>query len=120
MADGAGAVHDGAVGDRGALADGHGAAGLGVDHHAVLDVGMGADDDGIHLAFFVDLIGADDGVRADEDVFVHDDLAAQDGGLVDVSGFVNLGQIAGGVASKHGMRSPCAEPSRTGLRLKRA
>src|SRR5450830_170356 len=99
MTDCAWAVHDGAVGDGGTLADGDGAAGLGVDHHAVLDIGMGADDDGLHIAFFIDLIGANDGVGADEDIFVHDDFAAQDGGLVDIGGFVYLGQVAGRVAS---------------------
>ncbi|UGA38689.1 hypothetical protein JOS77_02645 [Chromobacterium haemolyticum] len=105
FAHGAGAVNDGAVGDGGVRAYGDGGAALGVDDHAVLDIGVGADDDGFHLAVGVHFVGADHRVGADEDIVVDDDLAAEDGGLVDVGGFGDQRQVAGGVLAYHALLS---------------
>ena len=100
-ADAAGAMHDGAVGDRAVAADLDPAAGLAVDDHAVLDIGAFADDDGFELAAFVQLVGADHDVGADEDAFADDDLAADDGRGVDEGAFGDEGQVAGGVLADH-------------------
>jgi hypothetical protein len=67
---------------------------LGTDHHPVLDVRMRSDDDGLHAPFAVDLVGADHGIGPDEDVLVHDHLAADDGSRVDEGAGVDLGQVA--------------------------
>ena len=89
----AGAVHYAAMGDGAVLAYGDGGAGLGVDHHTVLNIGVGADDDGLHVAALVHLVGADHGIGADKHILLDDHLATDDGGLVDVGGFVDDGQV---------------------------
>src|SRR5512135_1213808 len=104
VAHGTGAVHDRAVGDGGAAADGDAAARLAMDDHAILDVGVGADDDGFHLAFFVHFVGADHGIGADEHVFLDDDPAAQNGSGVDEGGFMHDGQMPGRVFADHDWR----------------
>ena len=72
-----------------------------LDDHAVLDIGVGADDDGLHLAVGVHFVGADHRVGADEDMVVDDDLAAEDGGFVDVGGFGDHRQVARRVLAYH-------------------
>ena len=94
-------VHYAPVGDGGVLADGDGGAGFGVDHHAILNVGVGANDDGLHLAVGIHLVGADHSIRADKDILFDDHLAADDGGLVDIGRFVDDRQMAGGILADH-------------------
>ena len=94
-------VDDGAVGDGGVLADGDGGAGFGVDHHAILDIGVGADDDGFHISTLIHLVGTDHRIGADKDILFDDHLAADDGGLVDIGGFVDDRQMAGGILADH-------------------
>src|SRR5512139_2169876 len=101
VADEAGAVNDRAIRERASLADGDAAARLAVDDHAVLDVGIGTDDDRLHVAGFVHFVGANDRVGADENVFLDDDLAAQDGGGVDEGGVMDDGQMSGRVSANH-------------------
>ncbi|MCY1246807.1 hypothetical protein D9M72_600800 [compost metagenome] len=78
-------MNDRAVGDGTEFANGHCRAGFGVDHHAVLDVRVGADGDRLHVAQFVDFVSADHGVGTDEHVLADHYFAANDCRLVDVS-----------------------------------
>ncbi len=78
------AVDYAAVGDGGVLADGNRRAGLGVDDDPVLNVGVGADDDGLHVAAGIHLVGADHRIGADKHVLLDDHLATDDGCLVDI------------------------------------
>lgn len=90
--------------NRGAFTDGHRSTRFGVNDYAVLDVRMGADDDGLHVPFVIDLVGADHRVRPDEDVLVHHHPAAQEGGRVHERALMHLGQIASWVLSNHAKR----------------
>ena len=94
-------MHNGAVGNAGAFANRYRRARLGVDDHAVLNVGVRADDDGVHLSGCIDFIGANDRVGADEHIGVHHHFAAQNGGGIDKRIRVNLRQVAAGVLSDH-------------------
>ncbi|MNQ98404.1 hypothetical protein D3C85_1140930 [compost metagenome] len=103
VTDFAGPVHYAAVGDGAVLADGDGRTGLGMDHHPVLNVGVGTDDDRLHVTAGIHFVGADHGVGADKHVLLDDHLAADDGGLVDIGGFVDNGQVTGGILADHVM-----------------
>ncbi len=94
-------MDDGAVGNGTVFADHHHRAGLGVDDHPILDIGMRTDDDGLHVAIGIHFVSTDHRVRTDEDVFMDDDLAAQDGGLIDVGAFVDVRQVAVRVFANH-------------------
>lgn len=57
--------------------------GLGVDHDAALDIGIGADGDRFHIAAVTHLVDADDHVRSDKYIFSNDNLAANNRSRVD-------------------------------------
>ena len=101
VADDTRAVHNRAMRDRSVFADFHQAAGFGVNHHAVLNIGIGADDDGFHATLRIDLVGADNGIGPDKYILADDDFAADNGGGVDESGFGDDRQIAAGIFSNH-------------------
>jgi small subunit ribosomal protein S21 len=67
-----------------------------VEDSAVLDVGVGADADGVDVA-------AQNGVHPDGGVFAQGDVADQLGGEIDVAGGVDLGRAAL-VGADHGRR----------------
>ena len=77
-------MHDGAVRDRSIGADFDQAARLGMNHHAVLNIGIGADNDGFHIAVLIHFVGTDYRIGADEHIFFDDDLAAKNCGIVDI------------------------------------
>jgi hypothetical protein len=58
--------------------------------YAILNIGIGANADGLHTAVLVDFVGADNGIWPDEYVLANHHLAADDGGPVDVCGLCNL------------------------------
>lgn len=72
-----------------------------MDHYSILDVGVSADHDGFHIARGVDLVSADHGVGTNEYVFVNDDFAAENGGLIDIGAFMDLRQMAAGIFANH-------------------
>ncbi|MNH24809.1 hypothetical protein D3C79_847610 [compost metagenome] len=89
IANGAGPMNDRAVGDGTEFADGHRRTGFGVDHHAVLDVRVGADGDRLHVARVIDFVSTYHRVGADEHVLPDHHFAADDCRLVDVGRFGN-------------------------------
>jgi hypothetical protein len=100
-AEGTRAVHDGAMGDRGVLADRDLGTGLGVDDHAILDVGIRADHNRFDVAVVIDLISTDHCVRSNKHVLGDDHVAADDGGRINEGALVDSGEVAGRVASNH-------------------
>ncbi|MCY1457889.1 hypothetical protein D9M71_752200 [compost metagenome] len=76
-----------------------------MDHHAVLDVGIGTDDDRLHVAAFIYLVGANNRIGADEDVVMDNHLATDDRGFIHVGGLGNHRQMAGRVFADHGVCS---------------
>ena len=102
IADVAWPVHDGTVGDRTEFADLHPAASLGMDDDTILDIGVRADRNGLHLAMFIYFVSADHGIGADENIFADDDLATDDRRWVYKGGFMDDGQMALRIFSNHG------------------
>ena len=101
VADFAGAMDDGAVGNRGALANVDATAGFRMDDYAVLDVGIRADGDGFHFTIGIGFVSTDDRIRADENVFADDNFAADDRRWIDKSRFRNDRQVAGRIFADH-------------------
>jgi hypothetical protein len=101
VADMAGPDHNRAVRDRGMPPDRHGGAGLRVDDHPVLNVRVGTDHHGFHLAPGVDLVCTDNDIRPHEYILVNDYLAEDDCGLIDLGRLIDHRQIAGGVLADH-------------------
>lgn len=79
------AMDDRTVGDRTVFANRYGGTGFGVDHHAILNIGISADHNRFHLTVCIHFIGTDHCIRTDENVIFDDDLAADNRGFVDIS-----------------------------------
>ena len=60
-----------------------------MNHHAILDVRIGANGDRLHRARIVYFIGADHGVGADENVLADHHFAADDRGFIYIRRFGN-------------------------------
>ena len=101
VADRAGTVDNRAVRDRSPLADGDCRSGLGVYDHTVLNVRMCTDDDGLHLAVCIHLVGADHGIGSDEDVLMDDHATAQNGRWIDKSAVMDNREIAAWIPANH-------------------
>ena len=101
VSDFAWSVHNGAVGDGTEFANGDRSAGFGVDHHTILQIGVGSYDNRLHVSLVIYLIGPDHHIGTNEDILLDDHLAADDGGLVDIGGFINDWQMPGRVFADH-------------------
>ena len=64
------------------------------------------DDDGLHMAVCVHLVGSDHGIGSDEDVLVDDHATAENGRWIDKGAAVNDREIAAWVLADHWVGDP--------------
>ena len=101
VADRAGAVDNRAMCNRSPFADGDCRSGRGVDDHTVLNVRVRTDDDGLHMAICVHLVGADHGIGSDEDVLMDDHAPTDNGRWIDKGAVMDNREIAAWAFSYH-------------------
>ena len=101
VADGAGAVDDGAMRNRRTLANGDRGARLGVDDHTILNVRIRTDADGLHVAVFIDFVRSDHCIGSDENISVYDNPATENGGWIDKRTVMDDWHVASWIFTDH-------------------
>ena len=87
--------------NRRTLANGNCGARLGVDDHTILNVRIRTDEDGLHVAVFIDLVGTDHCVGANENIFIYENPTTKNGSMIDKRTFMDDWHVATWVFADH-------------------
>ncbi len=83
------------------LANGNRGARLRVDDHTILNVRIRTDEDGLHLAVFIDFVRSDHCIGPDENIFVYDNSSTENGGRIDKRTVMDDWHVASWVFADH-------------------